>query len=218
MRESAASLRVPCIITVSLQNPTVKRGRQAVQGMIPLLPVTPATGGLAVVPRTHLQDAQDRIAADHPQWASDPSDWCVVTKLNSVLRWAGRPMLVEAGPGDLILWDSRLLHQGLVGAGESPAPPPISGSDEALSSKAGADASESVEAPPPPPQLARLALTVCMTPRDRATPEALEARRSLLTAGTGLTHWPHETRHAGPAGPRHWLPPALTPAQMQLVG
>ena len=60
------------------QNPFSKRGRQCVQGMIPLLPVT-AVGGLAVIPRSHIQAAQDILAAQHPRWAVGGDDWCILS-------------------------------------------------------------------------------------------------------------------------------------------
>lgn len=187
------------------QNPSVKRGRQAVQGMIPLLPVTHATGGLAVVPRSHTQDAQDRLIAANPVWAGHGDDWCL---LKGTRGLGGAPMLLEADAGDLLLWDSRLVHEGKVGTGLTV------GAD--LPAVGGVGASEAPLAAPLP-QLARLALTVCMTPKARATPEVLAARRAAFASGAGMTHWPHEATQAGPDAPPGWVPPALTPEQLSLV-
>ena len=185
------------------QNPSIKRGRQAVQGMIPLLPVTPSTGGLAVVPRSHTQDAQDRLLAANPVWAGRGDDWCL---LKGTRGLGGAPVLLEANAGDLILWDSRLVHEGQVGTGGA------MGADLAAAGGVGAS-----ETPVPLPQLARLALTVCMTPRARATPEVLAARRAAFESGAGMTHWPHEAMQAGPDAPPHWVPPELTPEQLSLI-
>jgi ectoine hydroxylase-related dioxygenase (phytanoyl-CoA dioxygenase family) len=54
--------------------------------------------------------------------------------------------LIEADPGDLILWDSRTVHGGVVGPGDP------NNTDE----------------------LARLSFTICMTPRSKANEEVLK--------------------------------------------
>jgi len=48
------------------QNPFSKPGLETVQGMVPLLPVTPATGGLEVVARSHTAEAKDRLCRECP--------------------------------------------------------------------------------------------------------------------------------------------------------
>ena len=43
-------------------NPVTRPGKQCVQGMIPLYPVTKAVGGLQVVPRSHTDAIQKGLA------------------------------------------------------------------------------------------------------------------------------------------------------------
>jgi hypothetical protein len=50
--------------------------------------------------------------------------------------------------------------------------------------------------PSPPPQLARLSLAVCMTPRSLVSGRVAEARASGFESGCTFTHWPHEANVA----------------------
>jgi len=142
------------------QNPFHKRGLQCVQGMLPLLPVNKQVGGLEVVPRSHTDYVQDIVRKNHPH-LTETGDFCPVQGKH----FTEAAVLVEAEPGDLILWDSRLIHGGRTGVG---------------SMQEG--------------QLARCSSTVCMVPRSWATPQVLEKRRLAVSKGQGTTHWPHEYR------------------------
>ena len=70
-------------------------------------------------------------------------------------------------PGDLLLWDSRLVHSGKVGTGID-------------------DVSSST--------LARASMCVTMGPRDRASNEVLTRRKNAVTEGWTFSHWPWEAR------------------------
>eukprot|EP00438_Fugacium_kawagutii_P006347 Skav208393 [mRNA] locus=scaffold1179:88308:92958:- [translate_table: standard] len=80
--------------------------------MVPLLPVTPATGGLQVIPQSHTEAAKAETWRQTQRLTHGVST-TYVGKLNAVL------LLAE--PGDLILWDSRTIHGGHVGRGYSDA-------------------------------------------------------------------------------------------------
>ena len=146
------------------QNPFNKSGLQCVQGMVPLCKVTKDIGGLQVVPRSHKEYVQDIIRRDHPEHKHS-GDFCKVNPDN----YKGAEALLEANAGDLILWDSRLIHGGTVG-----------------SASISKDEKESDE------NLARCAVTVCMVPQDWASQEVRDRRRQAWETGQGLTHWPHE--------------------------
>jgi hypothetical protein len=94
------------------QNPYRKPERCCVQGMVPLLDVTDTSGGLEVVPFSHTLDSQANIKGLHPQWQRNVSDWCVIRERH---KDSAEPVLLRAKAGDLILWDSRLIHGGKVG-------------------------------------------------------------------------------------------------------
>jgi len=92
------------------QNPVTKPGKQCVQGMMPLRAVTPGVGGLAVLPKSHLDEFQTQLRNAH-QWWSAGGDWCVLKGQWQTKAEHGA-VLLETEPGDLILWDSRLVHGG----------------------------------------------------------------------------------------------------------
>lgn len=143
------------------QNPFTKPGLHCVQGMVPLLPVTRVTGGLQVVPGSHTDEAKEAQKRDYPHLAMR-GDWC---PLHTDDIPGAKPLLAE--PGDLILWDSRTIHGGLVGTGEA------------------AEGTASDE-------LARMSVAVSMTPRAWASEAVLKARRRGFQRMENFNHSPHE--------------------------
>ena len=172
------------------QNPFQKPGLDCVQGMVPLYDVTPASGGLEVCPDSHLPAAKKQFCALHPQLAGR-GQFLPLPK-NNPLRGTGK--LLQARAGDLILWDSRTIHGGKVGTGEP---------DTAAGGAAG-------------PQLARLAQTVCMTPRARASIHVLEQRQRGPADGLGFNHCPHEANVSSRAR-KPYTPPSLSADQLRLL-
>lgn len=158
------------------QNPFFKPERCCVQGMIPLIDVTEKTGGLEVVPYSHLPTARDEFKARHLKYERRPADWC---PLNSGDPLGNEAQLIKAKAGDMILWDSRLLHGGKVGIRQY--------ANEGQKSESIFSSSER-------PELARLSITVCMTPRSFATLDILKRRKRGYENGHTFTHWPHEAR------------------------
>jgi len=85
--------------------------------------------------------------------------------------------LVRAAAGDLLLWDSRLIH-----CNTPPLRPPAAADGQSEAA------------------LLRAVVDVCMTPRRLALRDALSLRRRAVLAGVGSTHWPHcFTPNADPA-------------------
>jgi hypothetical protein len=82
--------------------------------MVPLLGQGAPSGGLQLVPRTHTDSVQQHLRHSYPHLYSDPDDWCELAPGDPFL---GKGILPIAGRGDLILWDSRLIHGGRVGTG-----------------------------------------------------------------------------------------------------
>lgn len=144
------------------QCPFNKPGLDCVQGMMPLLDVTPQIGGLEVVPCSHLEQAK----ADYVQRYPKRGDWCPLYDDDPN---QGRGVLLCCAAGDLVLWDSRLVHGGIVGSG-------VDG-----------EAAEEGER-----ELARLTVTVAMTPRERASENVQRLRRVGFQAGESFNHCPHE--------------------------
>eukprot|EP00419_Tripos_fusus_P053136 CAMPEP_0172809424 /NCGR_PEP_ID=MMETSP1075-20121228/8221_1 /TAXON_ID=2916 /ORGANISM="Ceratium fusus, Strain PA161109" /LENGTH=335 /DNA_ID=CAMNT_0013648637 /DNA_START=38 /DNA_END=1045 /DNA_ORIENTATION=+ len=174
------------------QNPFWKPGLECVQGMVPLLPVTDASGGLQVVPDSHLDEAKADFKRTHGNMISS-GDWCPCD--DDDLQ--EKALLLHAAPGDLILWDARTVHGGLVGTG-------ICGENNAGSA-----------------DLARLSVTVSMTPRSFARDLVLDRRRQGFRRGENFNHVPHEagTSSGTVRAPvrRNFQPPVLTDAQRALL-
>ena len=171
------------------QNPVSKPGFECVQGMVPLYEVNELSGGLAVVPGSH-----SGMEHDWRKQFAGKGDWCQMP-CNDVVQ--GREKLVVADAGDLILWDARTVHGGVVGPGE----------DTTAASNT--------------PRLARLSQTVSMVPRLRASPECLAARRQGFMDGITFNHSPHETGSSSGTvfclKRRGYNPPQLTDAQASLL-
>ena len=96
-------------------------------------------------------------------------------KLNDDDPYQGKPSLVKAKAGDLILWDSRVIHGGVVGSGYSKENCPFKDGD-----------------------LARFAFTVTMTPKSFVKDQSVlyKRRKTFLDGKAALNHWPHEYRPA----------------------
>jgi len=145
------------------QNPFTKPDKLCVQGMVALYDVTHETGGLEVVPKSHLPEQKEKLRELCPHFKT-AGDFCMINSSSPVVT---ERKLLLAKAGDLILWDSRTIHGGLLGSGKDPDKDTV-------------------------PQLCRMSQTVCMVPKERATPEVLEARREGFIKGYGFTHWPDE--------------------------
>merc|ERR1719408_1016638 len=113
--------------------------------MVPLLPVTEASGGLQVVPNSHQPAEKEQFKKSHAHMRSS-GDWCPCDD-DDLKKQA---LLLQAEPGDLILWDARTVHGGLVGSGKG------EGSKEEAR------------------DLTRLSVTVSMTPRKWASDFVLQ--------------------------------------------
>jgi len=155
--------------------------------------VTPQSGGLQVVPDTNNDATQTYLQQQYPNSAAS-GDWL---QLHPRDRFIGKGVLLKAEPGDMILWDSRTLHGGLVGTGENL----------------------------PNDYFARLSLTVCMAPSTKAKDSIIKNRKLAVEKGWALTHWPYEFRKSGMGNSDArniknftYKMPNLTPEQMKLVG
>lgn len=93
-----------------------KQGRHAVQGFVSLFQADGRSGGLTVVPRSHLRFSEVVEDQQNPH-----KDYCTVQNYSAVLQELPR-RLVCCQPGDLVLWDSRTVHANAP-ASEQPIAP-----------------------------------------------------------------------------------------------
>jgi hypothetical protein len=100
------------------QNPFNKPDLECVQGMVPLLPVTAATGGLEVVPRSHTPESQREWKREFSRFEGR-GDWCpmyrvsvsnIISQSESIIpQWytlTGRPIESACARG---CWGSHLV-------------------------------------------------------------------------------------------------------------
>ena len=143
------------------QHPIGRPGKHCVQGLVNLLPTSPATGGNVVVPGSHRRFARipeeyaerlDRIhpSIDHFRYPNDDP------ALSDT-----QPIQAHMEAGDLLLWDSRTIHCSSPGT----------------------------ETPTNDTSLLRAASLVCMMPRSKSTPEVIEQRKAAVTNRTSTTNW-----------------------------
>jgi hypothetical protein len=169
-----------------------KHGLHAVQGLVSLTAATSASGGLVVLPGTHLAHAELTRRYMHVK-----GDYVQLPHGDPLLIAAaadGSSTLVQCEQGDLVLWDSRVVHCN--------APAVERGSEQNA------------------PSLLRLAGYVCMTARARADGPTLVARRAAVDKLATSTHWPHDfdARYCVRSqlvGPSRYE--TLSPAQAALV-
>ncbi|KAG8465070.1 hypothetical protein KFE25_012433 [Diacronema lutheri] len=174
-----------------------KQGLHAVQGLVSVTASTAATGGLCVLPGTHREHAEvsgryAHVKQDYVHLARDDP-------LLARVRDGHGPgaLLVTCGAGDLLLWDSRVVHCNTPALRQAP--------------EQGT------------PRLLRLAAYVCMTERSRADAVTLRARRRAVDELGTSTHWPDKSFHVTNSwrslrplgGPSRFE--MLTPAQAALV-
>lgn len=90
-----------------------RKGMHCVQGIVNLSEAGPNDGGLMVYPRSHLYNEEFfELQTDKSEWT--PRDMYLFSREN--VEWFQskglKPYKVCAEPGDLILWESRLVHYG----------------------------------------------------------------------------------------------------------
>jgi len=173
------------------QNPFDKPDLDCIQGMMPLLPVTQETGGLEVVPKSHLEENKIPFRERYPSMKGQ-GDWCPLDKDDPLYQDA---ILVIAEPGDLILWDSRTIHGGRVGTGENNENGNEKENDQKSSNAKASDSTsynvEDQDRAKSNVPLIRLSVTVAMTPRSMASTKTLEIRKEGFNSGTSFSHCPH---------------------------
>jgi hypothetical protein len=136
-----------------------KTGRWSVQGFLNLYDATTMDATLAVIPGSHLEDRSGFVDKDKKDWLLIPG------RLNEAVR-------VEANAGDLVLWDSRTVHQGTLPIQDRPT---VARPIEGLMS--GHEYSP------------RLVVYVCMLPKLRLT-KAQRTKRIEAFANRRMTnHW-----------------------------
>ncbi|CAF3629932.1 unnamed protein product [Rotaria socialis] len=149
------------------QNPDLKPDRCCVQGFVSLTDQNETTGGLIVFPYTHLRFHELKNQARRP------NDFVAVPSTHSILdRGKAVGKFIQCQSGDLVLWDSRLIHCNSCAFV----------SDEQLRSR--------------PTDLLRVVAYVSMSPasfvRNQTLDQFRKKRKLLVQNNCTLTHWSTE--------------------------
>jgi len=136
-----------------------RHGLATIQGFVSLTDQDATTGGLHVIPSSpHLHETWAR---GHP---GSVHNFCMIDP-----RSFGRELLlmpqqlVTCKAGDLVLWDSRIVHCNTPALQEPTTPEN---------------------------ELLRVALYVCLTPKTLASPADLALRLQAYNEGVSCNHWP----------------------------
>lgn len=182
------------------QHPITRPGLQCVQGLISLLPTSPATGGNVLIPGSH--KAFEKIPTAYPERLGR-----VPLEVDHFRFPADDPLLAGTPPimchleaGDLLLWDSRTIHCS----------------------------SGSLETPQAEAALMRAVSLICMMPRRLTPADVLEKRKTAVERVTSTTNWtdrfinadrfPQILAEPDPQRFRRPDPPVLSDYQRRLVG
>jgi hypothetical protein len=160
-----------------------------VQGLVNLLPVSPAVGGNVLVaqsnhlfPNHYLKTEfyRDRLVElQGGDWMEVPHDD------DKVFQDRGKILSCQLRAGDMLLWDSRTVHCSYPGR-----------QDEAESdTRANTDSDDGLTTTAN--GIIRAATLVSMMPRERASYVTIQQRQQAVNSGRTLTHW---ANHVAPLG------------------
>ena len=211
---------------------TGQEGFACVQGLVTLTDVHEGTGGLALYPGSHRYFAQLSRLKRVKQEYEDHSEEYVRFHEKDLQHVLGKrkigPCLVRARAGDMILWDSRVVHSGTpswhAGAGASQEPGHEHRKCARLTAVGGSTFPDlAQEWRESPSALLRIAGYVCMMPASRIPAQrrdhVLDVRKRIFARGWSTTHWPLQPAlGAKEAEPQRRLQAPANRTQRRLIG
>jgi len=145
------------------QNAELRKGFRCAQGMVSLLPMDPSTGGNVLIPGSHIDHFPKITSTYADRFAKLPKGIDHFRFPVNDPHLSGVQMS-HMEPGDMLLWDSRIIHCSSPG----------------------------IEAPKQgkPPALTRVVSLVCMMPRELTSKEVLQWRKTTaLEDRVSTTNW-----------------------------
>ena len=167
----------PALEWLHVDQGSSKRGLVGVQGALLLYDQDESTGGFVCVPRSH--ERHEQLVPAHKT-----HDFVQFKPDDARLDGLGDARLVCARAGDLVLWDSRLVHASQPADASAPLP-----TDDECGGR---------------PRLSRACCMICMVPAApyvSAQPNLADERRALVEAAATTTHWPQENQVASQGAP-----------------
>ncbi len=146
-----------------------KNGMVCVQGLVTYYDATEETGGLCLIPKSHVEFSNVCKRASSSKLGVD---FVALSSNEEPLLQTGSAYLICAKAGDLILWDSRTIHCNT---------PSIVDFKEIYNEKL-VDKYEII----------RLVSYVCMVPYSHASKRVIESRKEGFRLKKPTSHWPTE--------------------------
>lgn len=124
---------------------------------------------MELVPNTHNDEVQEDIRKRYPDASKYTKDWLKLTDDDPYQK--NQAKVVKLKAGDILLWDSRIVHGGSVGTGYTLMNNPLGAGD-----------------------LARLAFTISYSPKSLVKDREVlyKRRKTFLDGRCALNHWAHE--------------------------
>lgn len=173
-----------------------RQGFACVQGMVTLTDVHEGTGGLVLIPGSHKKFKKlSKLKRVKDEYEDRSEDYVRFEKTDLDRVLAKRkmvPSLVRVRAGDMILWDSRVVHSGAPGwfSGQGGAGKKVRKVGGTTFPELAHQWLESQT------QLLRMAAYICMMPARRIPPHrldhVLDVRQRIFKRGWATTHWPLE--------------------------
>jgi hypothetical protein len=176
----------------SLRRDKPRQGKVCVQGLITYYDADlNNTGGFCCLPKTQ-HDHEAMCARTVYAHHNLTTDYVKVDPADPLLKSHAPAILPLAKAGDLILWDSRLIHAntpGLLAPRNDPEHPiqPLRPEEWHANIPIEATIRENKR-----DMLIRLVTYVCMVPKSFASPEALDSKKLGLLQCKAAFHWPQE--------------------------
>ena len=147
-------------------------GRVSVQGLVTYYKADASVGGLCIIPESHLQHSE---ICNRSSSAKYMRDFVTIDSDDPVL--VGKTgLLISAEAGDLVLWDSRLVHCN--------TPALNMPTTTTTTTNSSAQKSEDMD-------IIRLVSYVCMAPKSTCTQEVLDSRKMAFIHRIPTSHWPN---------------------------
>jgi ectoine hydroxylase-related dioxygenase (phytanoyl-CoA dioxygenase family) len=178
------------------------RGLQCIQGVLTLTDCNESTGGLCLIPKSHLY--HDELVDSLPtrvdgNFVPVPAPFHVLKhpqilprcQAGTVLFWSPLSLFTLCPAGDMIFWDSRLIHCST----HSLSIPSSEGNSHFHTATATTTTSMDFETP------LRLAAYISMTPREWASEDTISTRVEAYCRNMTTSHWSHLLTYAIPSHP-----------------
>ena len=181
------------------QNPISKPGFESVQGLVNLLPVTSYTGGNVLVQKSHLlfphhyvknHTSEDKLKIPKLFYKKrleeiNLDDWLEIDPYDKELLDPSMVISCMLGPGDVLVWDSRLVHCSY------PATKNVEGSNNERNNGNLLPSFSEQHG------FIRCAGLINMMPRSKVSNETRHLRMEAIKSCRTLTHWVNKVAPLG---------------------